>query len=308
VSRDGDPDGNLARAARLVGEARERGADLVVCPEFLATRYTYDESIWTLGEPREGRTVTWLRRLAKEHRLHIGATYLESDGADFFNTFTLAAPDGSVVGRVRKESLPFFEGWFFKSCTQGKVIDTTLGRIAVGICNDNYTMRFFQRMMSDEPDLIVMPHSAPCIPPAAGLMRTGLAEIAPHYARAFGVPVVLVNKAASRSRSPVPGIPFVRLPFEFPGMSTISDAHGSVIAQLPDREGVIVEDVLLNPANKRRPAMLSATARAIGAFFVVMEQLGKRAYARNPRRPIAARELASARHAASSSAALSSST
>ena len=50
VSRDGDPDGNLARAERLVRVAREKGADLVVCPEFLAAGYVYDESIWKLGE------------------------------------------------------------------------------------------------------------------------------------------------------------------------------------------------------------------------------------------------------------------
>jgi len=307
ASRDGEVEQNLAHAERFVAEAVERGAHLVLCPEFLAAGYIYDESIWRLGEPRDGATESWLRRLAKQHGIHIGASYLEADGDDFFNTFALAAPDGTIAGRVRKESLPAWEGWYFRSCSLPKVIETTLGRIAVGICQDNHTARFFRHVMTDEPDLLLMPHSAPCVPLSDGIMRRGLAEIGPWYARAFGIPCVLVNKAATRSRTPLPGIPLVRLRFAFPGMSTISDSDGRVLDQLPDREGVVVADVVLDPARKRRPEEPRSFywsraphvfPRALGAFFVAMERLGKRAYARSTARPRAAREAGASGRAA----------
>lgn len=299
-SLNGEVANNLKRAERWVARAAAEGARLVLCPEFLAAGYVYSESIWDAGEPRGGPTETWLRRLASKHGIHLGATYLEADGDDFFNTFALAGPDGRIVGRIRKESLPAYEGWYFKSCPEPKLIESELGRISVGICQDNHTARFFERVMKDEPDLILMPHSAPCAPLIASVMRDNLAEIAPYYARAFGVPVVLVNKARSACRTPLPGLPLVRLRFEFPGLSSICDGDGRIVKQLPDEEGVIVGDVQLDPERKRRPAAPThrywsrpprVFPRMFGTFFILMERLGKRAYAKNPARAAAARAV-----------------
>jgi N-carbamoylputrescine amidase len=298
-SHDGELAGNLSRAEPLVAGAAAAGSQLVLCPEFLAAGYIYDEAIWRSGERRGGPTESWLARLAAAHRIHIGASYLEADGDDFFNTFALAGPDGSIVGRVQKESLPAFEGWYFRSCELPKTIDTALGRIAVGICQDNHTARFMRRIADAAPDLILMPHSAPCMPVARTLVREGLTEIAPFYARELGAPVVLVNKARTFSRTPLPGVPWLRVPMAFPGLSMIVDGDASVVARAASREGTIVGDVTLDPARKRRPAVPrgywsrppSTMPRLAGAFLIVMERLGKRAYARNPRRVEAARAV-----------------
>ena len=301
-SHDGEIAANLARAEPLVREAAAAGAQLVLCPEFLAAGYIYDEVIWKSGERRGGPTESWLANLAAAHRIHVGASYLEAEGDDFFNTFALAAPDGTIAGRVRKESLPAFEGWYFKSCELLKTIDTALGRIAVGICQDNHTARFMRRIADASPDLILMPHSAPCMPVSRTLVREGLTEIAPFYARAFGAPVVLVNKARTRSRTPLPGIPRLRVPMAFPGLSMIVDGDASVVARTASREGTIIGDVTLDPKRKRRPTVPrgywsrppTQIPRLAGAFLIVMERLGKRAYARNPRRIEAARAVGGA--------------
>lgn len=303
-SLNGVPEANLARAEPLVARAARDGARLVLCPEFLAAGYLYDESIWGAAEVEGGLTERWLRRLAKQYGIFLGASYLEASGDELYNTFTLAGPDGGVRGRVRKESLPAFEGWYFKSCAEPKVIDTELGRIAVGICQDNHTARFFRRVMRDAPDLLLMPHSAPCVPFASRVMRQSLREVAPFYARAFGIPVVLVNKARGRCKTPIPGVPLVRLRFDFPGLSTICDSDGNVLSQLPDEAGVIVADVTLDPEAKRQPAAPSdrywsrkphVFPRLLGTFFMVMERLGTRAYARNAARPEAARAVSGGR-------------
>jgi N-carbamoylputrescine amidase len=300
-SHDGAIADNLTRAEPFVAEAAAAGAHLVLCPEFLAAGYIYDESIWKSGERRDGPTERWLARLAATHRIYLGATYLEAEGDDFFNTFALAAPDGSIAGRVRKQSLPAYEGWYFKSCSRPKTIDTALGRIAVGICQDNHTARFMRQIEHASPDLILMPHSAPCAPISAALVRESLGEIAPFYARELGVPVVLVNKARTRTRSPMPGVPFIRVPFSFPGLSMIADSDARVLSQLRAQEGVLIGDVTLDPARKRRPTIPSGywarrpthMPRLAGAFLIVMERLGKRAYATNSARAVAARAVAS---------------
>jgi N-carbamoylputrescine amidase len=160
-----------------------------------------------------------------------------------------------------------------------------------------------RRIADASPDLILMPHSAPCVPLVGAVMRDSLREIAPFYAREFGVPVVLVNKARTHTRSPLPGVPFVRVGFTFPGMSTIADSDARIVAQMPDREGVVIGDVTLDPSRKRRPVVprgyWSRPPARIpylsGAFFVLMERRGKRAYADNPARPVAARAVATPR-------------
>ena len=301
-SRNGEVEANLARAGAWVAQAAERGAHLVLCPEFLAAGYIYDASIWESAEPQHGLTERWLRARAAAHGVYVGATYLEVDGDDFYNTFALAAPDGSVAGRVRKEALPGFEGWYFRSDPGSKVINTDLGRIAVGICHDNHTARFMRRLCHEDIDLLLMPHSAPLslLLPRA-IMCDALQSIAPYYARVFGIPTVMVNKwSATGSPSPIPIAPFVTLRFRFPGLSTICDSDGAVLDHRADGEGIVLADVRPDPKLRRSPAQPTGYwsrppkhfARTGSALFRLFERLGTAAYARSEARKAAARAAA----------------
>jgi N-carbamoylputrescine amidase len=308
TSRDGQPEENLENAARFVLEARSRGAELVLCPEFLATGYVFDESIWRMAEPRGGLTERWLEDRAREHDIVIGASYLEADGDDFFNTFSLFGPGGELLGRVKKQSLPFFEGWFFTPCSEPKVIDTPFGKVGVGICNDTQTAAFLQHVASEKPDLLLMPHSAPTpeLPLVKKLFELveveQLRRTPARYARALGVPVVMSNKVSSvPSKTPIPLVPGLRVPLCFHGHSGIVDGDGNVRATLADEEGVLVADVTLDPDSKRdfRPGQNGywsfppkALARSAGQLLRTLDALGRRAYRKNPRRAAAARACA----------------
>ncbi len=304
ASHAGAVPANLARAERWVVEAARGGAKLVLCPELLAQGYVYDEVIWSSAERRGGPTEVWLTRLSSAHGIHLGASYLEAEGDDFYNTFALATPAGGIVGRVRKESLPGFEGWLFRSSNEPKIIDTELGRLAIGICQDSHTAAFFRRVRLESPDLILMPHSAPLLKAGAELARESLRQIAPFYARTFGVPVVLANKAHTPSHTPVPGLPGLEVRFSFAGLSSVCNASGDVVDRLADGEGIAIGDVLVDPAKKLQPGLPAdpywshpppGAPRLTAALYGAMEKLGKRAYARNGRRPLAARAVARGR-------------
>jgi predicted amidohydrolase len=150
------------------------------------------------------------------------------------------------------------------------------------------------------PDLILLPHSAPCTPVAKNLLREMVGEAAELYARAFGVPVVLVNKARTRTLTPLPQVPFVRMPMAFPGLSTVAEASGRVLMRLGSEEGIAIGDVTLDPARKRRPEVPRGfwsrapkrLSRIGAAFFMLMERRAKRVYAKNPARVRAARAIA----------------
>ena len=304
-SRNLDVHGNLRRAEALVAVAAERGAELVLCPEFLAPGYVYDPSLWGVSEPRGGPTELWLARMARQHGLYVGASYLEASADDFFNTFTLMKPDGAVAGRVRKESLPGFEGWFFRGCSGPKVIETEIGRIGVGICWDNSTTRFMHRMSQEEVDLLLMPHSAPCITMGPLRLvgdeaREMLRGAAGFYAGTFGIPTVMVNKAAGEEDiwSPIPWVPLARFRFHFVGQSTICDVDGNVCDQLDEQEGVVVADVVLDPKQKRRAPRLPSGywsrpprlfPRSSAALFRVLEWISRAPYTLSRSRRLAAR-------------------
>jgi N-carbamoylputrescine amidase len=248
--------------------------------------------------------------MARRHRVYVGATYLDADGEDFFNTFALMRPDGEVAGRVRKESLPGFEGWFIRSCSGPKVIETELGRIGVGICWDNNTSRFMRRVNDERMDLILMPHSAPSIRIGPVTLsgendRQMLRSVAGFYASAFGIPTIMANKAAGEDcYSPVPCVPLARLRLHYVGQSTICRADGSVGDQLDEQPGVVVADVALKGRGQRHPELPNGYwsrpprpfPRASAALFQLLESAGKLAYElRTTRRRAASGSQARAR-------------
>jgi N-carbamoylputrescine amidase len=299
VSKNGAVDFNLAHAEQFVREAARAGAELVLCPEFLAPGYIYDEAIWDVAELAGGATETWLSRLARELGLLIGASYLEARGDDFFNTFSLFGPGGQLLGRVRKGSLPFGEGWYFAASTDSKVIATPFGKVAVGICNDNQTSTFLCHVQSERPVLILMPHSWPTpLGFASAVVRRPLAEqlenVARRYASGLGVPVVMANKFSSDAfESPFPLLPGLRLSLKFDGHSSIWDGTGNCLAELAQEEGVIVADVRIDPRTFRGVAAPdtgywsfppSTLPRMLAAIQKACDALGRRAYRNNPRR------------------------
>jgi hypothetical protein len=60
------------------------------------------EALWDAAESFDGPIVQWLQRTSKRFGIYLGLTFLEADGEDFFNTFGLGTPAGTIAGRVRK--------------------------------------------------------------------------------------------------------------------------------------------------------------------------------------------------------------
>ena len=181
-----------------------------------------------------------------------------------------------------------------------------MGRLGVGICNDNQTCWFLEAMTRDRPELLLMPHSAPSprppIPIVGGWIRERLREqtaaVSLRFATTFGVPVVFVNKTASRATTTLPLVPWMRVPWEFDGRSLIRDGEGLVLAQLGAEEGVAVAAVTPGALHEPRVTEPShfywsfkptALADPLGRVMLRLETMGKASYARNPRRKAAAR-------------------
>jgi N-carbamoylputrescine amidase len=255
-SKNGLVEENLDRAKGFVEQAAGKGARLIVLPEFMPTGYVYSTAIWDGAESREGPTVRWLRGTSKRLGVWLGTSFLEAEGEHFFNTFVMTNPEGEEAGRVRKQTPALFESYFFKGARGSHLLNTEFGKVGVGICYENQLAYIPKEMHQESVDLLLMPHSAPT--PTSSILfsrknvevfNRGLKELALHYARVLGVPVVMINKSG-RWQSPLPGLPFMRQDSAFPGLSTIVDSDGTVKAQLGAGEAVIVKDVTLDPSRK----------------------------------------------------------
>lgn len=304
VSENGRGQANLGRAEPLVREAAEGGARLVLLPEFLATGYELNRSIWRLAESGNGATVEWLRRMAARYGIWAGTSFLEAEARDFFNTFVLVDDSGQDVLRVRKSKPAATEAFLFSADTTPRVVQTPFGRIGVSICYEAMLASTIQALSDEDVDLVLMPMSAPTPTVNRPLKEKDLAEyddmiksLASDVARTLGVPTVMANKAGAwKTVSPWP---FPVEDSRFPGFSTIAAASGEVSAQCADEEGVLVADVALDPARKvRRPLVLGRKwARKpprLFKLFVISETWGWLSYCLSTRRRRAARRQARA--------------
>jgi N-carbamoylputrescine amidase len=274
-SKNGLVQANLEHATPLVERAAQQGAVLILLPEFMPCGYIFTTAIWEGAEPKQGPTVQWLCATSKRLGVWLGTSFLEADGENFFNTFVLATPDGQEAGRVRKQTPAAFEAFFTKGGPGLHVIDTELGKIGVGICYENQLSYLPQMMCSQSIDLLLMPHSYPKI----AQMVFSLGKLAFCHARLFGVPAIVCNKSGP-FRTAYPGVPFYKSNSSFPGLSTIADSDGTIKAQLGAEEGVIVEEVTLDPERKiNKPPRRYGRWALKGPWFrgsvVVVEAVGR---------------------------------
>ena len=195
-SLPGQIQANLDHAAGLVEQAAAHGASIVVLPELFSWGYVPNRAVWDAAEARGGQTDRWLAATARRLGIYLGAGAADTDGTDFFNVFTLAAPDGQIAGRAYKANA---EASIFRRGRAAHLIDTPAGRIGVGICADNQFAATLRIMHEQRADLILMPHAWPTPARAAGLVSQ--ADVAAQQQRMTELPVLMPGRWACRSCS-----------------------------------------------------------------------------------------------------------
>lgn len=124
--------------APLIAEAAQQKADLVVLGETL-TYYGTGKTMAECAETIPGPSTEYFAKLAKEHNLYIVAGLVEREGKTLYNTAALLGPEGTLVGKYRKVTLP--RGEIESGITPGHdypVFDTRFGRLGMMICYDGF--------------------------------------------------------------------------------------------------------------------------------------------------------------------------
>ncbi|MCA9058813.1 MAG: carbon-nitrogen hydrolase family protein, partial [Planctomycetaceae bacterium] len=110
------------------------------------------------AESIPGDSTEFFGRLAQEHDTYIVAGLLERDGHLIYNVAVLIGPDGNVVGKYRKVTLP--RGEIEGGITPGDtcpVFQTRFGKVGMMVCYDGFFPEVARELSNNGAEVIAWP-------------------------------------------------------------------------------------------------------------------------------------------------------
>lgn len=143
--------------APLIEQAAEQKADLVVLPETL-TYFGTGLKFADCAEPIPGPSTDYFGELARRHNLYIVAGLLERDQHLVYNVAALIGPDGKLLGKYRKVTLPRgeIEGGITPG-TEYPVFETRFGKVGMMVCYDGFFPEVARELTNNGAEVIAWP-------------------------------------------------------------------------------------------------------------------------------------------------------
>ncbi|MBP7950171.1 MAG: carbon-nitrogen hydrolase family protein [Verrucomicrobiales bacterium] len=151
------PRENCEEFAPMIAEAARQSADLVVLGETVPSANVKAKPE-EIAEPVPGPATQYFGGLAKQHRLHIVLSLYERDAHLIYNTAVLLGPDGGLIGKYRKVSLPPSEA--ASGIAPGKdypVFDTAFGKVGMMVCYDGFFPEVARELTKNGAEVIAWP-------------------------------------------------------------------------------------------------------------------------------------------------------
>lgn len=198
---------NLEAALSGIHTAAQRGARLILLPELHNHHYfcqSEDPENFDLAEPIPGPTTSALGATARELNVSIVGSVFERRTVEIYhNTAVVLDRNGGLAGCYRKMHIPhdpgYHEKYYFTPGDQGFVpIDTTIGRIGVLVCWDQWYPEAARLMALSGAELLLFPTAIGWDPDDSDNERRRQHEswrtIQRSHAIANGIPVACCNR------------------------------------------------------------------------------------------------------------------
>lgn len=235
----------MEKAERMVKEAAENGAKLVVLPEMFNCPYS-SGYFRKFANAENGESVEAMSRWARENGIIlVGGTIPETEGDKLYNTCFVFNEQGEVIAKHRKVHLfdvaieggiCFRESKNFSAGNEITVFDTSLGRMGVIVCFDIRFPELVRTMARRGAEVVFCP--------AQFNMTTG-----PRHwelsirARAMDNEIYFVGASAAR---------YEGFDYEAWGHSTVAGPFGMVEAACDEKEQILYCDIDLNEVDSVR--------------------------------------------------------
>jgi N-carbamoylputrescine amidase len=269
----GSADDNLAVIAARVAEAAARGAKLVLLQELHNGAYfCQHENVreFDLAEPIPGPSTEHLGALAKQHGVVIVGSLFERRAAGLYhNTAVVLERDGSLAGKYRKMHIPddpgFNEKFYFTPGDLGfHPIDTSVGRLGVLVCWDQWYPEAARLMALAGADLLLYPTAIGWDPEDApderGRQRDAWILSHRGHAVANGLPVLSCNRVGHEAS------PLAASGIDFWGNSHVLGPQGEFLAEAGGDPELLVVDVDLARSESVRRIWPFLRDRRIDAY------------------------------------------
>jgi len=198
---------NVERLCDGIRDLARRGAELIVLQELHNSLYFCQvESVdnFDLAEPIPGPSTDIYGQLAKDLGVVIVTSLFERRAPGLYhNTAVVFEKDGSMAGRYRKMHIPddpaYYEKFYFTPGDLGfKPIQTSVGRLGVLVCWDQWYPEAARLMALQGADLLIYPtaigYESSDTPDEQERQRRAWQTVMRGHAVANGLPVVAVNR------------------------------------------------------------------------------------------------------------------
>ncbi len=241
----GNNDDNKRRLTEGIRSLATNGAELIVLQELHNSLYfcqIEDVDNFDLAEPIPGPSTQYFGELARELGVVIVTSLFERRAPGLYhNTAVVIERDGSIAGIYRKMHIPddpaYYEKFYFTPGDLGfHPIDTSVGRLGVMVCWDQWYPEGARLMALQGAELLIYPtaigYAANDTPDEQQRQREAWTTVQRGHAVANGIPVVAVNRVGFEPdpSQQTPGI-------DFWGSSFVAGPQGELLYRAPaDRE------------------------------------------------------------------------
>lgn len=252
---------NINKAEKMVREAADNGANIILLPELFERQYFCQEKRYDYYDyalPLEKNpAVNRFKEVAKELGVVIPVSFYERDIDRLFNTVAMIDADGRVLGIYRKTHIPddhfYQEKFYFTPGDTGfKVFDTRFGCIGVGICWDQWFPETARCMAVQGAEMLLYPTATGSEPildvDSSGHWR----RVMQGHAAANLMPVVAANRIGVETVEPCKENAGQSSSLDFYGCSFIADATGDIIASAKQEETILYGEFDLDALKEER--------------------------------------------------------
>ena len=244
-----DTKDNLLRLAEGISDLAKRGAQLIVLQELHNSLYfcqTENVDNFDLAEPIPGPSTKLFGELAKQFGVVIVTSLFEKRAPGLYhNTAVVLEKDGTIAGTYRKMHIPddpaYYEKFYFTPGDLGfHPIDTSVGRLGVMVCWDQWYPEAARLMALQGAELLIYPtaigYEPSDTPEEQQRQRIAWQTVQRGHAVANGLPVITVNRVGEELSENSGKIVFW-------GSSFVAGPQGELLyeASTDEEESIIVE-------------------------------------------------------------------
>ena len=201
-----DTSDNMRRLAASITSLSQQGAQLIVLQELHNSLYfcqTEDVGEFDQAEPIPGPSTAFYGALAKECHVVLVTSLFERRAPGLYhNTAVVFDSDGSMAGLP--DDPAYYEKFYFTPGDLGfHPIDTSVGRLGVMVCWDQWYPEAARLMALAGADLLIYPtaigYESSDTPEEQQRQREAWTTVQRGHAVANGLPVVAVNRVGHES-------------------------------------------------------------------------------------------------------------